>query len=93
MSAEPTWPPPPRPDDRYQRAAIWQDGVAMPVRLRVVRLWGRNVLVDEQARVHCGGCLELVPVDELARPDNGHRVGLPFRADGRLVPRRDDDTP
>lgn len=84
------WPPPPRSGDRHEHAPVRRDGRYELVRLRVVRLWGRDVLVDDQHRVHCHGCLELIPADDLARPDNGHPVGLPFRHDGQLTPAHDE---
>ncbi|WBC13442.1 hypothetical protein O7600_20140 [Micromonospora sp. WMMA1998] len=86
-----TWPPPASASDRHERAPVLDDdtGQHRLVVLRVARLWGRNVLIDTAGRVHCDGCNQLVDVDELSRPDNGHRPGLPYRATGRLVPARD----
>lgn len=81
------WPPPLSPDDRYEQAPVWDDdaGRHQLVRLRVVRLWGRLVLIDAAGRVHCDGCNELIDVAELGRRNNGHRPGLPFRATGTLA--------
>jgi hypothetical protein len=83
-----TWPPPQRPTDEYVKRPVWSDSgpYADPVRLRLVRLWGREVAIDDAGRVHCHGCAAMVDVTELGSPDNGHPVGLPFRAGGRLRP-------
>lgn len=40
--------------------------VGVLTRLRVVRLWGSDVLIDERQRVVCRQCLQLLTVEELA---------------------------
>lgn len=68
-------------------------GISGTVRCRRVRLWGADVWLDDSTgRVWCGGCGSLVDVDDLADLDNGHRVGLPNRSAGRLLPIADDET-
>ncbi len=88
------WPPPPNPSTIWRTWWVGPYGRREKVRCRPTPLWGREVLVDEAGLVYCHGCAEFVGVADLARPDNGHPVGLPFRLDGRLIPAPDvDDAP
>lgn len=90
--AEP-WPPAPGPGDRYDEKRLVDRSGPPWVPCRLVRLWGADVwLHDESGRVWCR-CLALVDVADLARADNPHAVGLPYRATGRLLPMGDDDRP
>jgi hypothetical protein len=86
VSVVEVWPPPPGPLSRHEYKRIL--GRDEPrVRCRLVRLWGRDVWVDDEGRVWCPSCKQLVEVVELGRVDNGHAaIGLPFRAEGQLLP-------
>ncbi|MEW2382317.1 hypothetical protein AB0873_09525 [Micromonospora sp. NPDC047707] len=72
-----SWPPPPAPGDRYRDVPV-RDGDRVERRpLRSVRLWGCDVLVDEDGRVRCYGCHRLVdPAELLPSPNRRHGVGL-----------------
>ena len=82
--SEATWPPPATPETSWRHLRTIDGDL---VRLRSVRLWGKTVGVsdEELARVWCDYCLSLVDVNELARPDNPHVVGLPSIAN-RPIP-------
>lgn len=73
------WPPPPATNDRYRNAFVRHGTGYRAVPLRIVLLWGDEVLVDAAGRVYCGGCSSLVDAAELGQPGNTHQVGLPFR--------------
>ena len=73
------WPPLVDADTEWRTQAIrvrsdrWPFGMEQEmVRLRRVKLWGREEWIDAEGRVCCGGCLELVSLDELSRTGNGH---------------------
>jgi hypothetical protein len=72
------WPPAPRPGDVWEQRPVLREQAVEYVRLRLVLLWGKTVAIDEDGRVWCQGCLELVDVAELGRPGSGHPVGLPL---------------
>ncbi len=78
------WPPPSSGSDRRIAAPVRRCGEVVRVELRVVRLWGRYVLIDDAGLVRCVGCWQLLPVEVLGATDNTHPVGLPFRAHGLL---------
>jgi hypothetical protein len=67
--------------------AVREDGSICsltPTRLRVVRLWGSDVAIDERERVVCRQCLRLLTVEDLADDLFGsrypeHKLGLPWR--------------
>ena len=80
------WPPPLSADPGWRKIRLGQGYDPDTVRVRPVRLWGQDVLIDAAGDVVCVGCAKLVPVDELGRPTNAHPVGLPFRAAGQFVP-------
>lgn len=86
-----TWPPPPGPGDRFDHKRL-VDRTGPPwVTCRLVRLWGADVwLHDDTGRVWCPCCLRLVDVDELARADNPHPIGLPRARSGTLLPMGND---
>lgn len=94
MTAVESWPPPVTDATAWRIVPVYVPGQrgAQRVRVRQVRLWGQEVWVDEHARVWCPFCKELIDVDELAAVDNDHPVGLPYRANGRLMPMADDST-
>lgn len=83
-----SWPPPPTPDAPWQerrlRCADLGDAGGTFI-VRPVRLWGREVLIDEAHRVYCRGCASFLSVRLLGRIDNTHPVGLPYRAEGQLL--------
>jgi hypothetical protein len=70
------WPPP--ADD----AAKWRTIQLRPgrdvevVKVREVKLWGRVVLIDEDANVLCDGCMQMLPVDQLGVPGSGHAMAV-----------------
>jgi hypothetical protein len=70
------WPLPSSPGDEWVERPVLGEGAVEQVRLRLVRQGARTVAVDEDGRVWCHGCFELVDVDELSRPGNGHPVGV-----------------
>ncbi|PGH46024.1 hypothetical protein COO58_17605 [Micromonospora sp. WMMA1996] len=75
------WPPPANYYTEHRRAPIRLDGQLRMRNIRSVLLWGDVVFVDDTGRyVYCSRCDQLVDVDELGRPGNPHRPGLPFRA-------------
>jgi hypothetical protein len=61
-----------------------------PTRVRPVRLWGEDVLINADALVWCDGCRQFLEATELSRPDNAHRVGLPPRH-GAVLPMTGDE--
>lgn len=63
------WPPPADSSTVWRRVRL-REGTA---RVRRVRLWGRDVEVDEAGKVFCDGCLGLLDPQELLRPGTGHR--------------------
>lgn len=83
------WPAPATEDTRWHVVPVRQGRDGARVALREVALWGARVLVDEQRRVFCPTCYELIGVVELGRNlfrgDDGvmggglpsHRLGLP----------------
>lgn len=82
MTASP-WPPPAGPSDltTVVHVATYVEAMAawgsLPATARVVTLWGRQVAIDVDGRVHCGSCMTFIDVAELATADNQHRPGLP----------------
>lgn len=67
------WPPP------ADESTVWHElpvidpdaeveagAVGAATRLRVVRLWGSDVLIDGRQRVVCKQCLQLLTVEDLA---------------------------
>ncbi|WP_148045023.1 hypothetical protein [Nocardioides marmorisolisilvae] len=61
------------------------------IRVRLVRLWGQDVLINEQDHVYCPDCFQFLAVEELGAPDNYHRVGI--RRPGVTFPMKNDDEP
>ena len=80
------WPPPPSADPGWREIRLGLGADPDIVRVRPVRLWGRDVLIDWAGDVVCDGCAKLVPVAELGKRTNQHSVGLPFSAAGQFVP-------
>jgi hypothetical protein len=89
------WPPPPTAERPWEtrRVPSRQTGRREAIVVRDVELWGRTVLIDEAHDVWCDCCWRFIPVEQLGRVDNVHRVGLPNRAAGRTLPIGDDDEP
>lgn len=82
------WPPPPDHRTRWEQVRAYADGRPRlaTVTVRPVQLWGREVLVDQDGRVFCRGCLRMVDVLELGPQSSaGHRVA-PSWPLGRLLP-------
>jgi hypothetical protein len=74
------WPPPPDEGSRWYVEHVREaKGLPEePVALRAVALWGREVLVDEAARVFCDGCRCMVDVGALSPWGRGpHRLTAP----------------
>lgn len=86
-----SWPPRPAPGDRYETVVVREDGAVTRRSLRSVALWGKSVLVAEDGRVWCDGCFTMRTVEELGGVTNSHRVGLPARAAGKILPMAGED--
>lgn len=88
------WPPPVTTATPWRTVPVRVPGQSVLDRARVrpVRLWGQEVWIDDEQRVHCPHCLGLHTTDELARPDNAHPVGLPARIGGLLPTSSEDQT-
>lgn len=95
MTARDEWPPPVSAADVWVDRPVGDPGrpAVERVRLRLVILWGRQVATDQDGRVWCPCCWQLIPAERLGRRDNTHTVGLPNRMGGRLVPCEDDGPP
>ena len=88
------WPPQPRAGDDVQVVHVRDRGVTSSALCRRVLLWGKPVWYqDDTGQVWCPGCYRLLDVAELGRADNPHRVGLPYRAGGQLLPMAADQPP
>ena len=80
----PAWPPPAAPGDwRHQRLPGMRLGESVLV--REVRLWGKDVMIDERTLVFCDGCCEFLTIDQLSVPGNGHTI-LPRVSPRMLLP-------
>jgi hypothetical protein len=76
-----SWPPPATANSRHREVLVRRgDDRWYRERGRVVKLWGRDVVVDQAGDVYCPGCGRWVPAAELGRPDNRHQVGVPSPA-------------
>lgn len=80
-----SWPPLATSGDLWSEVAVRRDGQWQRCRARQVLLWGKAVFINEVGDVYCDGCALFVPVSELGRPVNPHRVGLQS-VPGALVP-------
>ena len=82
MSTE-VWPPPPTEERPWHEQALRlreNQGLKSWIAVRVVRLWGQDVLIDQDARVYCSDCWRFRSVEVLGGPFNGCRVGLPTQS-------------
>ncbi len=84
------WPPPPTAGAPWHLRWFGPAGRTWQARVREVRLWGRQVFINDASHVYCNGCGDFVPASVLGRYDNVHPVGLPSRAVGRLLPMGED---
>jgi hypothetical protein len=58
MTSTESWPPPPTTERPWHpsRQRISGETRAVEVQVREVRLWGRDVLIDEDHAVYCDDC-------------------------------------
>lgn len=74
MNAE--WPPPSAPADELVEVIVNERDRGRRITGRVVKLWGRPVVIDGDGNVYCDYCHRFIPVADLADPFNKHPVGL-----------------
>lgn len=85
MSSTQQWPPAPTTAQPWHEQVLRlreDGGLKSRVTVRMVGLWGREVLIDEAHRVYCPDCWAFIEVARLASPFNGHFVGLRSRGGG-----------
>jgi hypothetical protein len=89
------WPAAERPSDVWCTVPlrdVEKPGRALLTRLRQVRLWGADVLVDAAGAVYCDSCWRTVPVADLGRPNSHHTGAVALGPlDGALQPMSADD--
>lgn len=69
-----TWPPPATEATVWRAVRLVVDGETVETRVRQVPLWARMAWIDENADVLCQCCWQLLTVEVLGVPGNGHHA-------------------